>query len=322
MRRLRTRVAVGATFMIAARVVIRGLSIIGMLVMVRMLAPEDFGIVALAAYLIIPAYRYNLAISLVHAERYSEASQVFGSLTHYRDSDDQMKTASLQAIKRGQLSDIVYFGRYESDNKPQNGKEPIQWRALNQKDGSMLLLADRILDIQPYHKTYGAITWEESTLRTWLNETFVREAFSEEERSMIQSSSLHNNDNEKYFNEGGNPTVDRVFILSTDELEKYLPVAERGAKGSWYANVLGWNYYRNEWLSWKRPPQLRTDTDLLYLYVQSNGLKYFLNKWWVRTPGWSADTTMTIQADGLLNDRDRINWRIGVRPAIRIRYSN
>ena len=42
------RVAVGASFMVAARIVIRGLSIIGMLVLARLLLPEDFGLVALS----------------------------------------------------------------------------------------------------------------------------------------------------------------------------------------------------------------------------------------------------------------------------------
>jgi lipopolysaccharide exporter len=42
------QVAIGAAFMIAGRLVIRGLSIISMLVLARLLVPEDFGLVALA----------------------------------------------------------------------------------------------------------------------------------------------------------------------------------------------------------------------------------------------------------------------------------
>ncbi|MEO3471562.1 oligosaccharide flippase family protein [Roseomonas sp. CAU 1739] len=42
------RVAVGASLMVAARFVIRGLSIIGMLVLARLLVAEDFGLVALS----------------------------------------------------------------------------------------------------------------------------------------------------------------------------------------------------------------------------------------------------------------------------------
>lgn len=42
-------VAIGAAFMVAARLVIRLLSVIGILILARLLVPEDFGLVALAA---------------------------------------------------------------------------------------------------------------------------------------------------------------------------------------------------------------------------------------------------------------------------------
>jgi O-antigen/teichoic acid export membrane protein len=43
------RVALGATLMIGARLVIRGISVLGMLVTARLLLPEDFGLIMLAA---------------------------------------------------------------------------------------------------------------------------------------------------------------------------------------------------------------------------------------------------------------------------------
>jgi PST family polysaccharide transporter len=46
------QVAVGAAFMIAARLAVRGLSVIALLVTARLLAPEDFGLVVLAAAVI------------------------------------------------------------------------------------------------------------------------------------------------------------------------------------------------------------------------------------------------------------------------------
>ena len=47
--------------------------------------------------------------------------------------------------------------------------EPIKWRVL-QKDGDQaLLLSDRALDDQRYHSDYESVTWETSTIRSWLN---------------------------------------------------------------------------------------------------------------------------------------------------------
>lgn len=279
------------------------------------------GAVALAAYLGIPAYQYNKAISLVQAEQYSEASQIFGGLGNYRDSVERLKAASLQAIANGKLADnssTVYFGRYESDNKLQNGKEPIKWRVLDKTDGNVLLLADRILDIQPYNRVYDFSTWETCTLRTWLNDTFINEAFSAEERALIALSNLENNDNPQTAIEGGNPTQDKVFVLSLEEIDRYLPETEqRKAKDTGYANVLGWQYYQREWLDRKKP--FRQVLDIIDIEVKFGGLKYFLNKWWLRTPGYLPGMILSAEADGVLFDRDLINLELGVRPAITVR---
>ncbi len=43
------RVALGAAFMIAGRLVIRSISVVGMLLLARLLVPEDFGLIALAS---------------------------------------------------------------------------------------------------------------------------------------------------------------------------------------------------------------------------------------------------------------------------------
>lgn len=73
--------------------------------------------------------------------------------------------------------DIVIFGSYEQDNSPANGNEPIEWLILDIQDGNALLVSRYVLDCQLYHTSLEDITWERSTLRTWLNGEFLNSVF-------------------------------------------------------------------------------------------------------------------------------------------------
>ncbi len=110
---------------------------------------------------------------------------------------------------------------------------------LAKEDAKILLLSKYGLDTQPYnnnlksialppyHNNYTSVTWEICTLRQWLNEMFYDYSFSDEEKKLIWLSKLDNPDNPKYGTKGGNPTADRIFLLSINEAEKYLDSREK-----------------------------------------------------------------------------------------------
>ncbi|MDD5994699.1 MAG: DUF6273 domain-containing protein, partial [Clostridiales bacterium] len=113
--------------------------------------------------------------------------------------------------------DKVKFGSYKQSTEF-GEPEPIKWRILSvDKDNNALLLADKGLDCKPYNKTCGNVTWETSTLRTWLNEEFYNEAFTESEQSEIKQVTVKNNYNPQYGTKGGNDTSDKVYLLSIEE---------------------------------------------------------------------------------------------------------
>ena len=125
----------------------------------------------------------------------------------------------------------VFFGTWEQDGDPGNGPEPIRWRVLERQDGQALLLSETGLAAMPYHGRWREVTWETCDLREWLNDTFLREAFSEEERGAILMSALANPAKSGYETKGGADTEDRVFLLSFEEVSRYLPeAADRTAR--------------------------------------------------------------------------------------------
>ena len=131
--------------------------------------------------------------------------------------------------------------------------EPIKWRVLQSENGEAFLLSDVILDRQPYNENYEDITWEESSLRTWLNGEFINRAFSDEEKEKINITEIVNQDNPDYGTEGGNNTSDKIFLLSLSEVseqqdgEKYgfLDDRMRACENSTFSEAFSWWWLRS-----------------------------------------------------------------------------
>lgn len=121
---------------------------------------------------------------------------------------------------------IVTLGHYEQDGNTGNGPEPIEWIILDMKEGRCLLLSRYALDVMPYHTESAGVTWERCSLRSWLNGEFLDSAFTGDERSAILLTDVDNGADQgfsAYSTSGGNPTEDKVFLLSWEEADLYMP---------------------------------------------------------------------------------------------------
>lgn len=80
---------------------------------------------------------------------------------------------------------------------------------MDREDDSILLISEKILD----EHTYGGSSWANSSLRTWLHSTFLKNSFSEQEIEQIIPANLTNSD--------GEDTIDTIFSLNKQEATKY-----------------------------------------------------------------------------------------------------
>ena len=127
--------------------------------------------------------------------------------------------------------DCIYFGSYYQSSS--EFKEPIKWRVLSVEGNDAFLLSDTNLDVMNYDSQWAERTWEECTLRSWLNgyystenlegidyseNNFIEVAFSKNEQNAIFDTTVINEDN-KHGMKGGNNTVDKIFLLSISEIE-------------------------------------------------------------------------------------------------------
>lgn len=198
---------------------------------------------------------------------------------------------------------LVTFGHYEQDNDTENGPEPIEWRVLetDEEGGRVMLVARYALDCIPYLAAGTRTTWEECTLRAWLNGDFLNAAFTPEEQEAILLTEVDNSgrQNDPNFPFGTNDTRDRVFLLSFAEATRFMGTEEsRRCAATAYAVARG---------AWAGDDDRFTVDDRR------------ATRWWLRSPGRSRSNVVYAGTTGRLYD-EGIGYTshrgISVRPVI------
>jgi hypothetical protein len=240
------------------------------------------------------------------------------------------------------VGDIIVFGHYEQDNKTKNGKEPIEWRVLDiDAAGQLLVISDKVLERKEYNETYPGyrgITWEKSTIRSWLNgyaasynrngvnytsNNFIDAAFTAEEQAKIIASIVPAHKNP--YNERSNPgtaTTDKIFLLSIVEAQQYFANdTARLADATRYVVKQGLHVRGTDTVSTSGGTHSKDGT--------CTNVHCYIN-WWLRSPGSSGDindngyslnAVMLNNDGGVLGDGRPVNSDFtGVRPALWLNF--
>ncbi len=199
--------------------------------------------------------------------------------------------------------DCVYLGNYKQTAEWK--KEPIEWRVLSVNGDDAFLLADKCLDGKPYNAKDEDVTWETCSLRKWLNEDFYSEAFNSSEREAIMKTTVVTGANPEYGTAGGNDTVDRIYLLSVDEVcntdygfasEIYGVEETRQAKNTDYA-----------------------ECNNAHIWNSSDGTGI----WYLRSPGDFYSNVSYVKDDGYVYEQgDWVDFYEAVRPALHLDLSS
>lgn len=202
-----------------------------------------------------------------------------GCASNTTGTDSKEESSVSSEKETASSSDTVTFGSYQDEN--------IEWYVLTQEDGKSLLLSVHAIDTKPFNDSPS--TWDNSSLRTWLNDEFYQNAFTADEQKEIQLTHLHNGDELGYGTATGQDTDDHVFLLSASEAEKYLSDKETTTSPTQYA--LSQGAYTND----------KGDC-----------------AWWLRSPGMDDDGPAYYSSQGEVGTRAHKGSEtiIGVRPAI------
>lgn len=233
-----------------------------------------------------------------------------------RAGEGQGRTTSLEnpRVSDGVTTwDCIYFGNYWQNDTNGDGKadqddakQPIKWRVLSVDGDDAFLMADNNLDCQKYNDADEDVTWETSTLRTWLNDSFLKQAFSYSERAAVKRTQVVNSDNPFYGTDGGSDTTDQVYLLSVYEAANVdygfdatsESVAGRRSLNTAYAKEQGAYTAEEDYAG--------------------NGY------WWLRSPGSNSRDAINVNFDGCVQmdgEYAYVNFT-GVRPVLHLDLSS
>ena len=170
--------------------------------------------------------KYNDALALMKEGKVIEAYESFDSLGSYKDSAEKAESiydeyTMAVMLQNADVGDVIKFGTYEQDNDDSDGRETIEWQVLAAEEDKILVISKYALDTLPYNTKSTNITWEKSSLRSWLNEDFFNEAFNEVETKFLLTTDVSAEQNPDYKTKAGNSTDDIVFLLSISEANEY-----------------------------------------------------------------------------------------------------
>ncbi len=189
---------------------------------------------------IIPAPSHAVDEYAVQKDDFLVDPDLYAALQQADWNDDETEIDGIRYCRLGR--DAAVDGSEESAGHYRWGQDdewhyfrydPVKWRVIGLDEGKAFLMADKLLDCQPYHTETGPVTWEMSTVRSWLNgldasentakidyqgKGFLDKAFSEEERAAILPTMVENRPNAHYGTDCGHDTNDHIFLLSNDEV--------------------------------------------------------------------------------------------------------
>ena len=197
------------------------------------------------------------------------------------------------ALIDAKVGNIITFGSYNQSNASE--KEPIEWIVLEKKLSKILVISKMGLINKKFNEKLTKVTWEDCSLRSWLNKQFVDSVFNAKELSQIETTSV-------YYEKLGlfkkkkaaGITQDKVFLLSVDESKYHLTTNQKKC----------------------------TPTELVRkqgVYIDSSSGNCW---WWLRSPGSEQKEVAVVLADGKINENgNSVDSNYGiVRPAMWIKY--
>ena len=215
----------------------------------------------------------------------------------------QDKTYDLHADP-SYTQDGLFLGQYRFGEYPQmtDTPEPILWDILEIRGNRALLWSHDILDVVPYNEELEETNWASCTLRNWLNAEFLQTAFKDEkERKRIcrSLSEPHRNIDRNYKTDQGPAAIDRVFLLSGQELISYCADSESGHEYG---------------LDWEKSSAIVNAYSKKAEGYDHNGYGWY----WLRSVGFSARGALYVHYDGdVYPSGSNVNLEhVGVRPAL------
>lgn len=184
-----------------------------------------------AAYEDYQEQRYQAAVAAEDSTDEDTMEAVYTSFytlarDSYKDSAEHLIDIEKESIRQTEeLGDIVTFAN-------------LNWRVLEKQDDQALLIKDESISDIAFQTEDGTADWENSFARKWLNSNFLDENFCDTEIAALKDTNVTAEDNPVYGTDGGNDTIDKVYLLSSSEASRYHDILH-GTKTCWWLRTPG-----------------------------------------------------------------------------------
>ena len=168
----------------------------------------------------------------------------------YREYSGTVECVDLASVNIG---DEVEFGRFPSNDNYE--MQPLKWIAIaRENDMTLLLSKDCLFMLESDLATYSYKKWSNSSIRKMLNNGFMNMAFVSEERDHICKVSNSTTYSVRKGKVDTEQTKDNVFLLSKEEVEKYLPeekdrISQFAPRAVMFGDDTSCKYDRDYWVT-------------------------------------------------------------------------
>lgn len=266
---------------------------------------------------------------------YTELSRTCKKQICQHLSFDYMPKLDVSGKPRIETGTCVKFGRYPKRLSKKLRLKDIEWLVLDNDGETALLLSKYALDCEPFHDCqlihgkYIDVPWRDCDLRRWLNDSFAKIAFTENEFECIADSLVGHADNAESGANASEEIRDKVFCLSPEEMVKYFggTLENKGCSEKYYSEAMK-----------EDMPVNRQRVCKATAYAVSGGARlggdtfgpdaniakewWFGNTWfWLRPSDKYPDSPSVVDFFGavLIGELEQSDNDISVRPAIRVK---
>jgi Na+-transporting methylmalonyl-CoA/oxaloacetate decarboxylase gamma subunit len=248
-------------------------------------------VIAVFTFLIVLAFAFYSINSCVNQQEQDARNQrrreqeiVEAQKQAQQQEIELQRTAARQEVlakqavpfEQSQIGDIVKLG-------------DLYWRVLViSVDGYKLVITVDIVEKRVYGSGKDDVTWQTSSIRTYLNSEFMDQHLLTNESYRIGEVSFYIPSNPRYGTPGGASTRDYIFLLTLDDFEDDLLFVDQNARIADNFNDAG------ESLSGEAG-----------------------SAWWLASPGQSTTTAAFVDEFGEVNyEGNAVDRQLGVRPVM------
>lgn len=175
------------------------------------------------------------------------------------------------------------------------------WQVLEVQEDQVLLITNDIIDLFPFNDAQRPIDWSGSYIRQYLNNKFLNQNFSDDDKEKIVEVMHRTYENEWFGTSGGGDTLDKFFLLSLDDVI---------------------HYYGDSGMLKNGNPDDETSISDEFNEMRVAEYDGKNMAWWLRSPGDNSKSAAGVSSEGVIKVSGYdVQEEMGLRPAVWVKIS-